>query len=296
MSLQTLIMFGLAASALLNLFSIGLGASLADATYLFRRPGEFVRALLAMNVVMPLFALALNTVFDFTPAVKIALVALAVSPIPPPIPAKAVKSGGTTSYAMGLQIAIGLLAIVVVPLEMAAIGQLRHGALQLSIAPVAKMVFISIVVPIGVGIFVHKLAPAFAERVARPLTSISGLGVVACIVVVWISAAPAMWSLIGNGTGIAFAAFVLVGLAVGHVLGGPGPQNRTALAIATATRHPGVALILARANFPSEPLVGPAVLLYLLVNAVVAVPYLLWTKRRRPQLEDQVKVSLNALS
>ena len=187
---------------------------------LFRSPGELVRALLAMNVVMPLFALALNTVFDFTPAVKVALVALgAVSPIPPPI-AKAVKSGGTTLYAMGLQIAIGLLAIVVVPLEMAAIGHLRHGALQLSIAPVAKMVFISIVVPIGVGI-VHRLAPAFAQRVARPLTSISGLGVVACIVAVWISAAPAMWSLIGNGTGIAFAAFVLVGLAVGHVLGGP---------------------------------------------------------------------------
>ena len=110
--------------------------------------------------------------------------------------------------------------------------------MQLSIAPVAKVVFISILIPIGVGIFVHKLAPAFAERVASPLTSISGLGVVACIVVVWISAAPAMWSLIGNGTGIALAAFVLVGLAVGHVLGGPVPQNRTALAIATASRHP----------------------------------------------------------
>ena len=51
-----LILFGLVASALLNLFSIGLKASLQDATYLFRRPGELVRALLAMNVLMPLFA------------------------------------------------------------------------------------------------------------------------------------------------------------------------------------------------------------------------------------------------
>ena len=136
------------------------------------------------------------------------------------------------------------------------------------------MVFISILIPIGAGIFVHKRAPAFAERIAKPMTSISGLGLVACIVVVWISAAPAMWSLIGNGTVIALAAFVLVGLAVGHVLGGPVPENRTALAIATATRHPGIALILAKANFPAETLVVPAVLLYLLVNAVVAIPYL----------------------
>ena len=286
MSLQTLIIFGLAASALLNLFSIGLRASLQDATYVFRRPGELVRALLAMNVLMPLFALALISIFDFNPAARIALVALSLSPIPPPIPAKGLKSGGSASYVLGLQVAIGSLAIIFVPLAMAAIGQVRGVALQTSIGRVATVLFISILIPIGAGIFVHKRAPAFAERIAKPLTSISGLGVVACIIVVWIWMAPAMWSLIGNGTVIALAAFVLVGLAFGHVLGGPVPQNRTALAIATASRHPGIALILAKANFPAETLVGPAVLLYLLVNAVVAVPYLLWTKRRQSQFRD----------
>jgi bile acid:Na+ symporter, BASS family len=286
MSLHNLILFGLAASALLNLFSIGLNTGPQDATYLFRRPVELLRALLAMNVLMPLFALGLNTIFDFTPAVKIALVALSVSPIPPPIPAKGLKSGGKGSYVIGLQIAIGVLAIVVVPLAMAAIGNLRHGALQSSIGPVAKVVFVSIVIPIVAGIFVRQLAPAFADRVAQPLTSISGLGVVAGIVVVWISAAPAMWSLIGNGTVIAFAAFVIVGLAIGHGLGGPVPANRTSLAIATSSRHPGVALLLARANFPAETLVVAAVLLYLLVNAVLVIPYLLWIKRRQSQFDN----------
>ena len=193
---------------------------------------------------------------------------------------------------MGLQIAMGLLAIIFIPLSMWTIGHLRHGALQLSIAPVAKVVFISIVVPILAGIFVRRLAPAFAERVAKPLTSISGLGVVACIVVVWISAAPAMWSLIGNGTVIALAAFVLVGLAVGHFLGGPTPENRSSLAISTATRHPGVALLLAQANFPAEKLATAAVLLYLIVMAAVSIPYLVWTKRRQPQLQNQAEASL----
>jgi len=286
MSLRNLILFGLAASALLSLFSVGLKASLQDATYLFRRPGELVRALLAMNVLMPLFTIALISIFDFNPAVRIALVALSLSPIPPPVPAKEVKSGGTESYVIGLHTAIGVLSIIFVPLAMAAIGQVRGVALQTSIARVAIVVFVSILIPIGVGIFVHKRAPAFAERIAKPLTSISTLGVVACIIVVWIASAPAMWSLIGNGTVIALAAFVLVGLAIGHVLGGPVPQNRTALAIATASRHPGIALILAKANFPEETLVGPALLLYLLVNAVVAIPYLLWTKRRRGDILD----------
>jgi BASS family bile acid:Na+ symporter len=61
-------------------------------------------------------------------------------------------------------------------------------------------------------------------------------------------------------------------------------QNRTALAIATSSRHPGIALILAQANFPEEQLMLPAVLMYLLVNAVVAIPYVLWSKRKRTQL------------
>ena len=210
---------------------------------MFRRPGELVRALLAMNVLMPLFAIALISVFDFAPAVRIALVGLSLSPIPPPVPAKEVKSGGSASYVMGLHVAIGLLAIIFVPLAMAAIGQVRGVALHTNIARVALVVFVSILIPIGAGIFVHTLAPAFAERIAKPLTSISALGLAACIIVVWIASAPAMWLLIGNGTVIALAAFVLVGLAVGHVLGGPIPQNRTSLAIATASRPPSRAHI-----------------------------------------------------
>ncbi len=289
MSLQKLIFIGLAASALLNLFSIGLKASLQDATHLFRRPGELVRALLAMNVLMPLFAVALIAIFDFHPAVKIALVALSVSPIPPPIPAKMVKSGGTESYAIGLHVAIGLLAIIFVPIAMAIIGQVRNLDLQMTMGPVAKVVFISVLIPIGVGIGVHQLAPSLAERLSKPIALVSGIGLLVCIVVVWISAAPAMWSLIGNGTVIALAAFVLVGLAIGHFLGGPVPENRTSLALSTASRHPGIALLLAQANFPAETLVTAAVLLYLIVNAVGSIPYLLWIKRRQPAVENQLK-------
>ncbi len=289
MNLPKLIVVGLALSALLNLFSIGLKASLQDATYLFRRPGELARALLAMNVLMPLFALVLISIFDFNPAVKIALVALSVSPIPPPIPTKMVKAGGTESYVIGLHIAIGSLAIIFVPLVMEVIGRVRNVELHMTIAPVAKVIFISVLIPIALGMGVHKLAPALSERLSKPIALISGIGLVACIVVVWISAAPEMWSLIGNGTVIALAAFVLVGLVIGHLLGGPVPENRTSLALSTASRHPGIALLLAHANFPAETLVTAAVLLYLLVNAVVSIPYLLWIKPRQPVVETEMK-------
>jgi BASS family bile acid:Na+ symporter len=288
MDLQKLIFLGLAASALLNLFSIGLIASVRDATFLFRRPGEFFRALLAMNVLMPVIAVTLNTIFDFNPAVKIALVALSVSPIPPPVPVKMAKSGGAESYVIGLHIAIGSLAIIFVPLAMKIIGLVGEVDLHMSIWPVAKVVLISVLIPIIVSVFVHKLAPSLAERLSKPIALISGIGIIMFIVTVWIVAAPSMWSLIGNGTGLAFAIFVAVGLVIGHLLGGPIPENRTSLAISTASRHPGVALALAQANFPAEKLVLAALLLYLLINAIVSIPYLLWIKRRQLKIVNQV--------
>jgi hypothetical protein len=49
-----------------------------------------------------------------------------------------------------------------------------------------------------------------------------------------------MWTLVGNGAVLPIIAFVLVGLVIGHLLGGPTPENRTALAFSTASRHPGL--------------------------------------------------------
>jgi BASS family bile acid:Na+ symporter len=44
-------------------------------------------------------------------------------------------------------------------------------------------------------------------------------------------------------------------------------------------RHPGVALAIARLNFPDETLVPAAVGLFLLVNLLVTLPYGAWRRR-----------------
>jgi len=48
------------------------------------------------------------------------------------------------------------------------------------------------------------------------------------------------------------------------------------LALATATRHPGIALAITTANFPNDTLVVPALILYLVVCTIVTIPYLRW--------------------
>jgi bile acid:Na+ symporter, BASS family len=94
MNLSSLIPLVLKASIFLTVFALGLQATFADATFLFRRPGLLARGFISMSVMMPLLALLLVMTFRLEPEVKIALVALSVSPVPPVFPKKALKAGG----------------------------------------------------------------------------------------------------------------------------------------------------------------------------------------------------------
>jgi hypothetical protein len=82
MNMIEVILLVLKASIMLAVFAIGLKATFADATFLFRRPGQLLRAFLSMNLAMPLVALAIGAPFDLHPAVKIALVVISVSTDP----------------------------------------------------------------------------------------------------------------------------------------------------------------------------------------------------------------------
>jgi len=86
--------------------------------------------------------------------------------------------------------------------------------------------------------------------------------------------------MIGSGVLAVLALFTLVGIAIGHLLGGPNPDDRTVLALATGTRHPGLAMAIAGANFPDQKGVVLAVVAcHVIVCLILSIPYLTWRKR-----------------
>ena len=107
--------------------SLGLGSTQEDALYLLRRPGQLARSLLAMNVLMPAVAAGLAAAFNFDRAVNVALVALAVSPVPPILPKREFNAGGRASYAVGLLVVAASLAIGLLGRPASESGRLRHG-------------------------------------------------------------------------------------------------------------------------------------------------------------------------
>jgi BASS family bile acid:Na+ symporter len=285
MSAATLLPLVLKISLALLVFALGLAATVQDVTYLFRRPRELLRAILAIFVVMPLVAVLLAKFFVFEPAVRIGLIALALSPLPPAFPRKALKQGGRVSFTCGLLVSATLLSVLVIPLGLEIIQRLFGIPLQMRAGSVLVLGFWGLLLPLGVGLLIHRLAPGFAARAAGPISTVAFvvliLGVIPILIKVW----PAMVSLIGNGTILVMVVFALIGLVVGHFLGGPNREDRTVLALSTAMRHPAIAIAIAQANFPDQKLAPAAILLYVLVSAIAAAPYL--RARRRQEVGTQ---------
>ena len=269
MNLQTLIPLLLKASIFLTVFALGLQATIADATYLFRRPRLLIPGFLSIDVTMPLLALLLVMTLNLQPAVKVALVVLSVSPVPPIFPKKEIKAGGEEDYTVGLLVATVVLAIAVIPITMEIFGKISGEALHMSALSVAIIVFKTVLTPLLLGIALRAISSKFADRIAKPISNIAA-------VILILSALPAFFVLIRsnlpllvNGTLLAMTVFALVGYFVGHLFGGPDPRDRPVLAAATASRHPGLALAIAHANFPDQKLVVPTVILYVIVSSAI---------------------------
>jgi bile acid:Na+ symporter, BASS family len=283
MSIADLIRVAVLLSIMLIVLGFALVCSWRDATSLFRNPSLLLRSLLSMNVLLPLFAAIAVAVFNLRPVIEVVLIALSVSPVPPFLPLKQSKITGHNEYIYGLLGASSLLNVVLAPLTVLILAMAFSRHATVPAAGIARIVALTVLVPFALGLIIHHLKPAFADR-AAPIASKAGIALlVLAVVPVFIKMWSPMMSLVGDGTLLALVAFVVVGLAVGHFLGGPDPANRSILALATATRHPGVALVIATQNFPEAKLVAPAVLLYLLVCTIASLPYVFWRKKHATQ-------------
>jgi BASS family bile acid:Na+ symporter len=284
MTLAQVIVLALQSSITVLVFTIGLGATPAELTYLLRHPGRLVRSLVSMDLVMLVLAVAIVLLFPLKPVVKLMLVALALSPVPPVLPKKLVKAGGGKAYVMALLFTASLFAIVWTPLAGVILDPIFPADIHIPLVAVAKVVSLTVLGPTAAGVVLRLIAPRLAERVAPVLGNVAALILLVGLGLLLVKAAPAMLALLGDGTLLAIVLFLVVGLLAGHLLGGPAPSDRSVLALATASRHPGLALAIAQLNFPAEKSMLAALLLYLLVGLIVTAPYVRW--RRKVLVEE----------
>ncbi len=279
MTLQQWLGLALQASIILTVVGFGLTATFAEATYLFGRPALLARTVLSMNVAMPVVAAVAAAAFDLPREVEIALVALAVSPVPPIVQKKQVAAGGQMNYVVGLMVAMSILSIVLVPLTVAILDRVFDGHGAVSPWAVAKIVGTTVLIPLAVALVVRHFFPATA-RASGAILALAGILLAVAAGALIIGLWPTIRSYLGSGTLLMAIALALAGLAVGHFIGGPDPHVRTVLALSTASRHPAVAMAIATSGVNPEPRAELGIiLLYLVVATLVSMPYQWWRAR-----------------
>lgn len=265
---------------ILMILSVGLQAHWRDVASAAKGVHGIWRGVLAVNVAVPVTAVLMCMVIPLTTPVKIGIIVMAVSPLAPLVPGKLMRAGADTSRVVGLYALLVILSVVIVPATVALLSWLFPADATISVAAVGRLVLISILAPLAVGIAIASLAPALAQRLAKPVGLISNIALGVIVVALLVTQGRAMLALVGNGAVLVMAAAALSGIVAGHLLGGPSEIGRKSLALAAATRHPGIAALIAKTNFGGDHSIILAIVLFLLVSVLVSVAYQQWLKRR----------------
>ncbi len=256
-------------------FAIGLGSTPADLTYLWRRPAQLLRALLAMYVVVPVAALAVVKTLPLPISVETAILVLAISAGAPLLPRKLMKLG-REGYVFSLVVTSSLLATVVVPAWLAVLGPLFGREASVEPRAVALVIAKACLAPLLVGMLLRWPLSKVADRLSEWLLGAGGAAL-ALAGVTLLALHVNLLAAVGWIPLLALAGTTVMALAIGHALGGPDPDDRTALAISCAARHVGIAM-LAASTTPGPQTVA-IVLAYVLASALVSIPYLKWRGR-----------------
>jgi BASS family bile acid:Na+ symporter len=285
MNISSAILIAANVSLVMTMLCAGMGGIYGDRTYLSCRRGLLVRSLVSMVVLQPAFAVWLCYAFPLPMPVKLALLGLAISPMPPILPSGLMKVRGSRSFEVALSFVVAVASIATVPISLWAFYWFLDAPPRINYVTVALFVGLNILLPVAAG-FAGRRLSAETTRRAVTLLTIGALGILGLVLVaLLLRSRPALPSLLGHGTITAIVLLAVAGLGIGHLCGGPARKNRRVLAMATATRHPAIAISLASVASPNdERIAGVVIALAVLAAGLAAITYLPLSRFTLPKM------------
>ena len=273
----TVIKAGLAISVFLLKFGIGLSIAPGDLRFIRERPGLMLKSLAAVTVLVPIAVLAIVLLVQPPPRFAIGLAILAASPAAPMIVGKVKKSGGSAGYAASLQLVVTLLAVISTPLVLEFLSWALHFKAEVDPLRVAWQVFITIFLPIGLGVMVGAKLPRLGG-LGTWLVKIATFIFLAILLLILTQTAGAFLHM-DLRSYLSIVLTVLAALAIGHLLAPKEPEMKTTLALETAMRNPALALLIGALNFPqTKPL--PILIPCVVISVLIVTIYAKWQGRK----------------
>jgi BASS family bile acid:Na+ symporter len=272
------ILSGVALATIVTLmFHLGTLVTPGEVRAAWRSPGLMLKALFCSVVAVPVIVVAVARAFELPREVEIGMVLMAICPGAPIALRRALGAGGGASFAIALQVSLAFLAVVAVPAWVAVLDEVYAGSASVTPNQLAGQVLLGQLLPLALGFAARGYLGARIVPLQPSLGFVSTLLLLALLTMAMVNA----WQPIagtGMRVGVAIAVATSCALLLGHLLGGPEPGTRTALAVACAARNAGLAMIVAIVN-NGAPSIKATLLGYLAVSALAITPYVLWRTR-----------------
>jgi bile acid:Na+ symporter, BASS family len=261
-------------------FTTGLRASATGADSLWRRPMRLGSVLLAILVVVPVWALLVLKVMPLAPPARTGILLAVLSTGLGPIAGmnRTRAESAAARRALELNVAVLVASVLFVPAAFFGLAALFHRDVTLGWGAVGRVVLIRALLPCALGMLVARLEPRAAGRLDRPCAiavNVVGLVILAVVLLV----AGRLLAGVSASVWIACAAIAAGAVIIGHLWAGDDQALRPALATEAVMRFPALALLLATAT-GQRALLLPNVLAYLLVSLAAEAAYRALGKRR----------------
>jgi bile acid:Na+ symporter, BASS family len=239
-----------------------------------RKVRLLARTFVAAHLAVPLVTLLVLLILRPQHNVTIALAILASCPVAPLMILRISRATGRLAEVMALHFAITVFGLLAMPLTLHFMAQVLGFRADVNVADVLQRVSWMLIVPLAGGIGLRMVMPRVAAATAKLLGQCAG--VLLAGLVVAITALMYQSVLQTNGRSyVTMTAFVAAALAAGHLISPRNPEEQLTLAMLSAGRHLGVALLIAATSFPSAKAL-PVLLPYLLVFLAVSTVYVRW--------------------
>jgi BASS family bile acid:Na+ symporter len=237
--------------------AIGLSVAFVDLLAVARNWRLVLQAGLANYVCVPAVTVGLLILFHPTdPLVSAGFLILAVCPGAPFGPPCTKIAKGNVAVAVGVMVLLAGSSAVAAPLLLFFLlpWLSGDGMMHVDAVKIVGVLLLTQLLPLCVGLCLNHWRPRLAERLQKPanlLSAVLGLSTVALILIVQFH----MLAEIGLRAWFGMFALLLATCVSGWLLGGPGSDNRKAMALTTSLRNVGVGLVIATGSFPGTAVV-----------------------------------------
>lgn len=261
--------------------AVGLGVTFGELAGAARNWRLVGKAVLANYVCVPAATVGLVMLFrPADPMVAVGFLILAACPAAPFGPPCTQIARGNVANAVGLMAILAASSAIAAPVLLQLLLPLMAAdrALQVDTLQIAGTLVATQLLPLCAGLCVRHWLPRLADRLQKPANLLTGILSVAAVGLVLAAQFHLLVEIDWLGW-VAMAALLVASLACGWLLGGPGVDNRKAMALTTSLRNVGVGLVIATGNFSGTAAVTGAVV-YGLFEIIGSLLVALWWARR----------------